>query len=61
MSRQYRERIAQSKARLDVELRNVVKKIAHHSRADIKEYIRQRCSVAITDEYLDQLLRESSQ
>lgn len=55
-TRQYKARIAESKARLDAELRGVVKKLAHHKRDDIKEYIRQRCSVAITDEYLDELL-----
>lgn len=59
MNKAYKSRIAESKSRLDTELANVVKKIRHHKREHIKEYIRQRCNVSIDDDYLTQLIERT--
>ena len=56
----YKQRIKLSKAQIDSEMRAVVRKIAHHSVADIVETIRQRMNVAADPEYVAQLRREFS-
>ena len=55
----YKDRIDKSKARLDVELRNVAKKLTHRSISEFQTYVRQRCNVAITDEYAAQLMKDA--
>ena len=47
---------AASAARLDGELLSIARKIGHHGVRNFVEYARQRCSVALTDEYARDLL-----
>lgn len=56
MNRAYKARIALSKANLDIELLEMARKTGHHGTKNFIEYTRQRCNVAITEEYARDLL-----
>jgi hypothetical protein len=58
MARKYKEHIEASKGRLDNEIRNVARKIAHHGPEDLVETIRQRCNVALNKDYARKLCLE---
>jgi len=56
MTSDYNNRIAASKARLDIELRNFAKRMSHHKPADFVEMVRQRFNVPVTEDYAKELL-----
>ncbi len=51
----YRTRIRASKAHIEAEVEAVAKKLAHHGPEDLKEVIRQRMNVHITDAWAREL------
>ena len=56
MTQTYKERIAASKARLDVELVGFARAIGHHGVSNFIVAARQRTNAAITPEYARDLL-----
>ena len=56
MNQAYKDRISDSKARLDTELVNFARAIGHHGVANFIESARQRCHVGITEDYARDLL-----
>jgi len=58
MRKSYNARVKLSKEHIDIEMRNIVRKMSHHSVLDIVEIIRQRMNVAADPAYIEKLLQE---
>ena len=61
MNSKYKTRIKASNANIETEVRNVAKKIGHHGPDNLKEYIRQRMNVHMTDDWATELCKEFHQ